>query len=189
VHHSLPVQLNQCDAFCIQFIENQGPLHFSSITCSSSGGATRIALGIVRAYNVSWLWHACIFTAPQPMPPEDEQVMLETCRGPWFSINWMKSVSRWFHYTDAPLLLLLKSRRYNSLTLSLQTSYVYGAPFKAKHFKIVYIWTYVWQRWKPSLSIFCTMFQHWINAESYPVAQLSVNSLLATKATLITHGI
>jgi hypothetical protein len=33
-------------------------------------------------------------------PPEDEQVMLETCRGPRFSINWMKSASRWFHYTD-----------------------------------------------------------------------------------------
>jgi hypothetical protein len=32
-------------------------------------------------------------------PHEDEQVMLETCRGLWFSINWMKSVSRWFHYT------------------------------------------------------------------------------------------
>jgi hypothetical protein len=31
-------------------------------------------------------------------PPEDEQVMLETCRGLWFSINWMKSASRWFHY-------------------------------------------------------------------------------------------
>jgi hypothetical protein len=32
--------------------------------------------------------------------PEDEQVMLETCRGLWFSINWMESASRWFHYTD-----------------------------------------------------------------------------------------
>jgi hypothetical protein len=32
--------------------------------------------------------------------PEDEQVMLETCGGPWFSINWMKIASRWFHYTD-----------------------------------------------------------------------------------------
>jgi hypothetical protein len=32
--------------------------------------------------------------------PEDEQIMLETCRGPWFSINWMKSASRWFHHTD-----------------------------------------------------------------------------------------
>jgi hypothetical protein len=33
-------------------------------------------------------------------PPEDEQVMLETYRGPWFSVNWMKSASRWFHYTE-----------------------------------------------------------------------------------------
>jgi hypothetical protein len=34
------------------------------------------------------------------VPPEDEQIMLETCRGSWFWINWMKSASRWFHYTD-----------------------------------------------------------------------------------------
>jgi hypothetical protein len=33
-------------------------------------------------------------------PSEDEQVMLETSRGLWFSINWMISASRWFHYTD-----------------------------------------------------------------------------------------
>jgi hypothetical protein len=33
-------------------------------------------------------------------PHEDRQVMLETCRGPWFAINLMKSASRWFHYTD-----------------------------------------------------------------------------------------
>jgi hypothetical protein len=33
-------------------------------------------------------------------PPEDKQVMLETCRGLSFSINGMKSASRWFHFTD-----------------------------------------------------------------------------------------
>jgi hypothetical protein len=33
-------------------------------------------------------------------PPEDEQVMLETCRCLWFSINWMESASRWYKYTD-----------------------------------------------------------------------------------------
>jgi hypothetical protein len=55
------------------------------------------------------------------------------------------------------------------------TSYIYGSTF--------------FQRWKPSTSICCTMFQHWINAESYPVAQLCVNTLLATKVTLITDGI
>jgi hypothetical protein len=32
--------------------------------------------------------------------PEDEQVIFVRCRGPWFSINWMKIASRWFHYTD-----------------------------------------------------------------------------------------
>jgi hypothetical protein len=63
--------------------------------------------------NVSWLWHgykepchsqltfyACnIPNAACRAPPEDEQVMLETCRGPLFSINWMKSASRWFQHT------------------------------------------------------------------------------------------
>jgi hypothetical protein len=62
--------------------------------------------------------------------------------------------------------------------------HVYGAPFKARNFNVVYIWTYVWQCWKPSLSIYCTMFQHWINAESFPVSQLCVNTLLATKVTI-----
>jgi hypothetical protein len=45
----------------------------------------------------------------------------------------------------------------------------------------IYVWTYVWQRGKPFLSICCTMFQQWINAESHPVAQLCVNTLPATK--------
>jgi hypothetical protein len=75
-----------------------------------------------------------------------------------------------------------------SLTLSLLT-YVYRAPCKARNFNVVYILTYVWQRWKPSLSICCIMFHHWINTESYPVAQLCVNTLLSTKVTLITDGI
>jgi hypothetical protein len=33
------------------------------------------------------------------------------------------------------------------------------------------------------------MFQHWINTEIYPVAQLCLHALLATKITLITDGI
>jgi hypothetical protein len=77
----------------------------------------------------------------------------------------------------------------SGLTLSLLMSYIYGAPCRTRNFNVVYIWTYVWQRWKPSLSICCTMFQHWINAESYPVSQLYVNTLPATKITLITDGI
>jgi hypothetical protein len=89
--------------FLIQFIENQGPLHVSSITCSSSGDAKQTALGILRAYNVavklqSWHRQLTLYARNIPSsvcvkPPEDEQVMLETCRGPWSSINWMKSAS------------------------------------------------------------------------------------------------
>jgi hypothetical protein len=76
----------------------------------------------------------------------------------------------------------------NVLTLSLLMSYICGAPSKPRNFNVVYIWTNVWQRWKPSLYICCTIFQHWINAESYPVAQLCVNTLLATKVTLTVFG-
>jgi hypothetical protein len=67
--------------------------------------------------------------------------------------------------------------------------YLYGAPCKTRNFNVVYIWTYVWQCWNPSLSLCCTMFQHWINAETFPVSQLFVNTLPATKITLITNGI
>jgi hypothetical protein len=64
----------------------------------------------------------------------------------------------------------------------------HGAPCKARYF-VIYIWPYVWQCWKQSLSTCCTMFQCWINAESFPVSQLFVNTLPATKITLITNGI
>jgi hypothetical protein len=82
------------------------------------------------------------------------------------------------------------SRFNNScLTLSLLMSYIYGAACKARNFNVVYIWIYIWQRWKPYLSISCKMFQHWINAEGFPVSQLCVNTLPATKITLIINGI
>jgi hypothetical protein len=66
------------------------------------------ALGILRACYVSWLrqgqsqltfYARNIPNAVCVAPPEDEQVMLETCRDSWFSINWIRSASRWFHYT------------------------------------------------------------------------------------------
>jgi hypothetical protein len=52
--------------------------------------------------------YACsIPNAVYAVPPEDKQVMLKTCRGPWFSIDWMKSASRWFHYNDILTISLL----------------------------------------------------------------------------------
>jgi hypothetical protein len=56
VHQSISVQWNQRDALCIQFIKKYWPLHVSSITCSSPGGTTQTALGIMRACYVSWLY-------------------------------------------------------------------------------------------------------------------------------------
>ena len=40
-----------------------------------------------------------------------------------------------------------------SLTLRLLMSYIYGAPSKTRNADVVYIWTYVWQRWN-SLFLF-----------------------------------
>ena len=83
------------------------------------------------------------------------------------------------------------------LTLSLLMScvyiYIYGATSKARNANVMYIyiyvcvWTYVWQRRKPPLSICCTMFQHWINAKWLSVSQLGVDTLPASKVTLISH--
>jgi hypothetical protein len=56
--------LNQRDALFIQFFENQGPLRVSSITCQMTLYARNIPNAVCEA------------------PPEDEQLMLETCRGP-----------------------------------------------------------------------------------------------------------
>jgi hypothetical protein len=88
---------NQRYAFFIQFIENQGSLRVSSITCSSSGGTAQAVLSILRAYNVSWLWHDCNFHCNR------DTVMLETFRGPWFSINWKISALRWFVHSETRL--------------------------------------------------------------------------------------
>jgi hypothetical protein len=58
-------------------------------------GCTRIGVELVpQARNIPSTFHIA--------PPEDEQVMLETCRGPYFLINWIKSASRWCNCTDIP---------------------------------------------------------------------------------------
>jgi hypothetical protein len=51
--------------FSFNLLRIKGPLHVSSITCSSSGGASQTAFGIMRACYVSWMWRGCSATAPQ----------------------------------------------------------------------------------------------------------------------------
>jgi hypothetical protein len=64
----------------IQFIENQGPLHVSSITCSTSRGTAQMAFGILRAYNVSWLWHGCSETESVPQPANKTRMQYTKCQ-------------------------------------------------------------------------------------------------------------
>ena len=112
-----------------------------------------------------------------------------------YNFLYLKVPTRNFYPTFGNLTFIFIRRVVSSevyvstLTLKWLMSYIYRAPSKARHFNVVHIWTYVWQQWKPSLSICCTMFQRWISAESFPVSQLCVNTLQATKVTLITDGI
>ena len=51
------------------------------------------------------------------------------------------------------LIVLLRVTYLHSLTLRLLMSYIYGAHSKTRNANVVYIWTYVWQRWN-SLFLF-----------------------------------
>jgi hypothetical protein len=104
----------------------------------------------------------------------------------WYSLPWESQISSFkllttihIQHSCSNWISHFEWTQWNkhdalSLTLSLLMSYVDGAPCKARNFNIVYIYGL---RFDNALSICCTMFQHWINAESYPVAQLCVNPL------------
>jgi hypothetical protein len=72
-----------------QEVLNERHLYIACVQCQLA--VPRLQFHIIRTQYTS---EVCV------APAEDEQVLLETCKGPWFSINWMKSASRWFHYTD-----------------------------------------------------------------------------------------
>jgi hypothetical protein len=54
-----------------------------------------MSVGCARVHGPSYNIPSAVYVAL----PEDEQVMFETCRGPYFLINWIKSASRMFHST------------------------------------------------------------------------------------------
>jgi hypothetical protein len=64
---------------------------------------------------VSWLRHGCSLNAPWHCKPEDEQVMLETCRGPW-------RVPRWFHFYDNKPFHLPSFKIYNLYSVAIGDS-------------------------------------------------------------------
>jgi hypothetical protein len=65
-----------------------------------SVGCGTVAVSLQSCHSQLTLYARNIPNAVCVTPLEGEQVMLETCRCPWFSIHWTKSASRWFHYTD-----------------------------------------------------------------------------------------
>jgi hypothetical protein len=72
-----------------------------------------VGCGTVAVKLQSWNSQLTLYSRNIPSavcvaPSEDEQVMLETRKGFCFSINWMKSASRWFHYTDVWLWLVFR---------------------------------------------------------------------------------
>jgi hypothetical protein len=69
-------------------------LYVSSITCSSSGGAAQMTLGLLRACYVSWLhqFHSNPGAAACAAPPKDEQVTLEILAAFNLNVLYKKSV-------------------------------------------------------------------------------------------------
>jgi hypothetical protein len=65
-------------------------------------------------------------------------------------------------------------------------SYIYGAPCKASNFNVVYVYGSTFGNAESRLFLFAAQCFNTESMQSYPVAQLCVNTLPATKVTLIT---
>jgi hypothetical protein len=86
-----------------------------------SVGCATIAVKLQSWHSQLTFYARNISSAVCVAPPEDEQVMLETYRGPCFSINWMKSASHWFHYTDILWCTISKTLSNWSCMVSLES--------------------------------------------------------------------
>jgi hypothetical protein len=94
-----------------QYSENNA-MHFSfNLLRIKSLYLFRALLAHLRRRYTNGIWYIsyvlCQLASPElewnsvcAEPPEDEQVMLETCRGFFLLINWIKNTSRLFHYND-----------------------------------------------------------------------------------------
>jgi hypothetical protein len=82
---------------------------------------------------------------------------------------------------------------FSYLTLSLLMSYIYWATFKDRNYIILYIYIYIYiygprfGNAESRLFLFAAQCFN-IKAESFPVSQLCVNILSASKITLIKMG-
>jgi hypothetical protein len=89
----------------------------SCVRIMSVGGGT-VSVKLQPCHSQLTLCVRSIPNAVCAKPPKGEQVLVETCRGLWFSINWMKSASRWFHYTDTLWCTVNKTLRHTVVECS-----------------------------------------------------------------------
>jgi hypothetical protein len=66
--------------------------------CGRSVGCNTVRFHCNRA-TANWHYTHALHQLPFVSTSWGWAVMLETCKGPWFSIKWMKSASRWFLHT------------------------------------------------------------------------------------------
>jgi hypothetical protein len=92
--------------------------HLLHCVCIMLAGCGTVAVSLQLCHSQLTLYARSVPNAVCVTPPKNEQVMLETCRGPLFSINWMKSASRLFHYTDVLWCTVSKILFVDLMTIS-----------------------------------------------------------------------
>jgi hypothetical protein len=88
--------------------------HFVYFVHIMSVGCGTVAMKLQPCHSQLTLYARNIPNAVCVAPPENEQVMLVTGRGLWFSINWMQGASLWFHYTEIAKWHTLKFRSFST---------------------------------------------------------------------------
>ena len=140
----------------------------------------------------------------------------QRCIWLWVSKSWSEGLGRnvgceWYHPTTSRpsswsrslasvwetmktvtinmiVCIFTCTRPIHPLTLNLLISYIYGATSRARTVNVVYILTYIWQCWQLSIFISCTMYQHWMNAERFPLFYLFILSQLPGKPELFMNA-
>ena len=100
------------------------------------------------------------------------------------SVIFLNGISKFSRYlTD---ITIRPHCWFRQLTLRLLTSYIYGAPSKASNANVVYIWTYVWQRWN-SFFLFAAQCFNTESMQRFPVSHLCVNTLPTSWQSVYTQ--
>jgi hypothetical protein len=98
-----------------------------------------VACGTVAVSLLPCRRHLTLYARSVPnavcvAPPEDEEVMLETCRDSRFSINWMKSASSWFYYTNILWCTVRKTLGMPETCLQILCLFAYNLTLHTKQF-------------------------------------------------------